>query len=439
MASKFVRELEQAAKKAATETHIPKVKIAPEPPIHSGGRVVGAIRESGLPVAFRSVVDHAALERSLERIGAAVPTGDSSRLVVLAERQLKGRAVEALSTVERQALEEALRAELVRLAPSTNQRRQELLNEAKTLFSAQYRSDVVVATAPAQGGTWVFFHDGSRTAPTVFGESFFPSVPGAPVPVKRPDPRRAGLGGNITWRTSTGRLVAEPPPLPVKAVMLPSGLAPEALEKAPDAVLEEVARARRVALEAAERQAVPVAVRAAPGTRRSGGRIASIVKRTPTEIGGVFDECIIVEGVTGPERPRLLESEMDKVLPSIGKVTDDPELQGMARMHVFGPIFGDETLAGLAYGPHEAANLLASGSTEGFVRADAKRLGRLNVKAGTPVTVTQWVKYRPIKGSKAGRYPFVVAVKYEYTLESGARVQAVIEVSPSGEVTFGVH
>lgn len=41
---------------------------------------------------------------------------------------------------------------------------------------------------------------------------------------------------------------------------------------------------------------------------------------------------------------------MDKVLPKIGDLTDDPRLQGMARMHVFGPIFGDETLAGLAYG-----------------------------------------------------------------------------------------
>jgi hypothetical protein len=108
----------------------------------------------------------------------------------------------------------------------------------------------------------------------------------------------------------------------------------------------------------------------------------------------------------------------------------------MARMHPYGPIFGDETLAGLAYGPHETANLLASGHTEGFARFDAKRAGRLNVKAGTPVKVSQYVQYRPVKGSKAGRYPFVVSVKYEYTLESGARVVAVIDISPKNEVTF---
>ena len=108
----------------------------------------------------------------------------------------------------------------------------------------------------------------------------------------------------------------------------------------------------------------------------------------------------------------------------------------MARMHAYGPVFGDETLAGAAYGPHKTANLLALGNTEAFARFGAKGAGRLNVKAGTPVKVSQYVKYRYVKGTKNGRYPFVVSVKYQYTLESGELVTAVIDISPKGEVTF---
>ncbi|MFG1647385.1 hypothetical protein ACGFMK_44495 [Amycolatopsis sp. NPDC049252] len=385
---------------------------------------------------MRTVVDHAALERALEDVGAALPAGDSARLVAIAEEKLAGRAVEALGAGERRQLLDALREELVKMSPGAAQRQRELLAEAKEMFSAEHGSSVVVSTTPAKGGTWVFFHDGSPTSPVIWGESFFPREPGTPVPVIRPNPKKAGLTGRPTWRTASGTFVTKPPPLPAKPVTIPSGLDAEALEKAPDAVLSEVARARKAAVEAAEKQGMPVKLTAAPGTRRAGGRIATITKVYPTVPGGAWDECVVAEGVTGPEVARMPEAEMDKVLPRIGTLTDAPDLQGMARMHVYGPIFGDETLAGLAYGPHEAANLLASGSTEGFARVGAKQTGRLNVKAGTPVTVSQYVKYRPVKGSPAGRYPFVVSVKYEYTLESGSRAVAVIDISPRGEVTF---
>jgi hypothetical protein len=432
----FVSKLEQAAEEAATHVHVAPAKVGPEPPHHAGGELPHSVPEVTVPVAVRTVVDHAALERALENAGSAVPTGDSARLVAIAEEKLAGRAVEALSAAERQQLVDALRQELVKLSPGAAQRQRQLLADAKAMFSAEYGSAVIVTTASAPGGTWVFFHDGSKTSPVIWGESFFPRQPGTPVPAKRPDLKKAGLTGSPTWRTASGKFVKEPPPLPAKPVTLPSGLDAQALEKAPETVLDEIARARQAAVEAAEKQAAPVKLSATPGTRRAGERIASIRKVYPEVPGGAWDECTVVEGVTGPEVARMPDSEMDKVLPKIGVLTDDPELQGMARMHPYGPIFGDETLAGLAYGPHEAANLLASGHTEGFARFDAKRAGRLNVKAGTPVKVSQYVKYRPVKGSKAGRYPFVVSVKYEYTLESGARAVAVIDISPKGEVTF---
>jgi len=435
----FASKLEKAAEEAVTHTHVPSAKVAPEPPHHAGGELPHGVPERTVPVGIRTVVDHAALERAMDDVGAAVPTGDSARLVALAEEKLAGRAVDALSAAERQQLVDALRSELVKLAAGTTQRRRQLLDEVKGMFSAEHGSSVIVSTTSAPGGTWVYFHDGSPTSPVIWGESFFPNKPGTPVPVKRPDPKRAGLTGKVSWHTPSGKFVTEPPPLPAKPVMLPSGLDAQALEKAPDVVLEEMARARQAALEAAERQAAPVKLSAAPGTRRAGGRIASIEKLYPQLPGGAWDECIVVEGVTGPETARMPDSEMDKVLPRIGAITDDPELLGMARMHPFGPIFGDETLAGLAYGPHEAANLLASGNTEGFARVGAKQTGRVNVKAGTPVRVSQYVKYRPVPRSPAGRYPFVVTVKYEYTLESGAKTIAVIDISPKGDVTFHIQ
>jgi hypothetical protein len=434
----FTTKLEHAAEDAAKHISPPKPKIGPEPLHHSEVDVPSSPHLAGdLPVTARTVIDYAALERTLERGGARVPTGDSARLIALAEERLAGRAVEALSTVERDALDDALRRELVRLSPGAARRQQQLLEEAKAMFRADTGSGVVTSMASAPGGTWVFFHSPSPTSPVIWGESFVPTKTGAPVPKSRPDLKKAGITGTPTWRNSVGKVVSTPPPLPAKPTRMPSGLDPQALEEAPGLILDELARARSAAIEAAQRQAAPVKLYSlAPGTRHAGDRIRLIEKFAPSGPGGTWDELVVVEGVTGPEAPRMPDSEMNKVLPEIGKLTDAPELQGMARMHVFGPIFGDETLAGLAFGPHETANLLASGHTEGFARFGAKGTGRLNVKAGTPVKVSQYVKYRAIKGTKAGRYPFVVSVKYEYTLESGALVTAVIDISPTGEVKF---
>jgi hypothetical protein len=437
----FTSKLEHAAEDAAKHVSSPKVKVGPEPIHHSEVDIPSpqALPESGLPVTARTVVDYPALERALERGGVRVPTGDSARLIALAEERLAGRTLEALSAAERDALEDVLRQEIVKLSPGAARRRQELLKQAQALFRADTGSRVVTTMASVRGGTWVFFHSPSPTSPVIWGESFVPTKAAAMVPKRRPDLKEAGITGTAKWRDSAGNIVSTPPPLPAKPATIPSGLDPQALEQAPALVLDELARARSAALHAVQQQAAPVKLYfLAPGTRRAGDRISRIEKFAPSRPGGTWDELVVVEGVTGPEVPRMSEAEMDKVLPEIGKLTDAPEFQGMARMHVFGPIFGDETLAGLAYGPHETANLLASGHTEGFARFGAKGTGRLNVKAGTPVKVSQYVKYRPVKGTKAGRYPFVVSVKYEYTLESGEFVTAVIDISPTGDVKFFV-
>jgi hypothetical protein len=437
----FITKLEHGAEDAVKHVSAPKKKVGPDPPHHSKVDTPSsphALPESDFPVTARPFVDHPALERALERSGVHVPPGDSARLIALTEERLAGRALDGLKAAEREALEDALRQELVRLSPGAVSRQQELIKQARALSRLGARFGVVkTSTAKVTGGTWVFFHSPSATTPVILSESFVPTKAGAPVP-KRPTLEKAGITGTATWRDSAGRVSSAPPPLPVKPATMPSGLDPQALDQAPALILDEFARARGAALKAAERQAAPIKIYSlAPGTRRAGSRISKIEKFAPSQPGGgAWDELIVAEGVTGPEIRRMPDSEMDKVLPEIGQLTDAPELKGMARMHAFGPIFGDETLAGLAYGPHETANLLASGNTEQFARFGVKGAGRLNVKAGTPVKVSQYVKHRYVKGPIAGRYPFVVTVKYQYTLESGELLTAVIDISPTGKVTF---
>ena len=439
MSTGFTTKLEHAAEDSVKKVAVPKKKVGPDPP-HSShvGSSSQALIDADLPLTARTFVDHPALERALEKGGVRVPSGDSARLIDLAEEWLAGRTLDALKTAERDALENALRQELVKLSTGVKRRQKDLLKDLKEMFSVDIESKVNMSMTSVQGGTWVFFHSPSSTKPVILSEAFVPNKAGAAMPKSRPSFKDAGITGTPTWKDAAGRISSTPPSLPARPTKMPSGLTPPTLDQAPALILEELARARNAAVQAAERQAAPIKlVRLAPGTRHAGDRISRIEKFAPSQPGGEWDELFVVEGVTGQEISRMPNAEMDKVLPEIGTLTNDPQLKGkMARMHVFGPIFGDETLAGVAFGPHEEANLLAMGNTEAFARFGAKGAGRVNVKAGTPVKVSQYVKYRPIKGAKNGRYPFVVSVKYQYTLESGELVTAVINISPKGEVTF---
>lgn len=431
----FGDKLLQAAEQAAAHPPVSRVRPTARP-TRAASMPAAALSRGSLPLLVRSLVDHAGLARTLDRLGAGAAAGKVEHLVALAEEALKGRAVASLSATERARLVDGLRAELVKSALSTEQRRQRLLSEAKRLFSAEAGSALRLRTVPVEGGgTWIFFWSESAGAPVIWGESFFPVRAGAPLPAR---PSLNGLfRGRPRWRTSNGSLVEQPPALPPRPVSMPSGLDQRALDEGPEAVLDEMTRARESAMEAASRLSKPVALRGSPSARRAGERIASIVEtwNPSTSPARAWDRRVVAEGVTGPEVTRLPTQEMDAVLPRIGELTDDPDLLGMARLHVFGPIFGDETLVGLAYGPHEAANLLASAWTEGFARFGAKRMGAINVKAGTPVTVTQYIQNRAIKGAP-GRYPFVVSVKYEYTLEDGKLWTAGFDISPSGQVSL---
>ncbi|HCB06417.1 MAG TPA: hypothetical protein PLZ93_03445 [Nocardioides sp.] len=440
--SKFTDGFTASAKKSAGHVPVPAAKIGPEPPKKHGGNLPPASAvPSGaeLPVLARPFLDRAGLERSLERAGLEAPPGTAAKLIHTAEERLAGRTLNALSDAEREALGDVLRQELARTCPGAELRQKQLREAARQgQFLELGRDEIATTTVP--GGVWIFWWSPSSKGPTILGESFVPRKPGTPVPAARPSPTQAGLKGSPRWRTSSGKVSTTPPPLPKKAVVAASGLSPDALDAMPDLVFDELRRARAAALEAAEKEFKATPLRAKPGLRRAGERIATIEQFAPKVPGGEWDELTVVRGRTGPEVERMASHELDKVLPPQRDLP--PEMQGMARLHVFGPIFGDETLAGLAYGPHQAANLFQKDTAEAFARWDAKRANGLNIKAGMPVKVSQYVKHRRVGGRKL---PFVKTVRYDFTLESGQILTAVIDipdtmwkVPPTGKVDFFV-
>ncbi|MFI9561278.1 hypothetical protein [Nonomuraea endophytica] len=150
--------------------------------------------------------------------------------------------------------------------------------------------------------------------------------------------------------------------------------------------------------------------------------------------GGAWDTKIVIAAVTGPEIQRLPSAELDKVLQPAGDL--DPAYARYARCHALGPILGDEILVGLAYGPHEAFNLLQSNTIEGFLRWDASRTGRLNIKAESKVTVTVFLQHVRVKGRRA---PFLRAAHYDIDLMDGRAAKVVLAIDEAGAVTKEVR
>jgi hypothetical protein len=372
-------------------------------------------------------VDHRALEQALERAQAKIGAGSSARLVSLVEHGLAGRALDGLPAAERAQLVESLRQELVRLCPGAQKRQHEFREQLRQTPRIDVDPDVRRSTVTVAGGTWIFWHSASPTAPVILGEGFAPTRLGNAVPKSRPPPAAAGIAGRPRWRRTDGAIVDAPPPLPMRPALAASGLSRQALEMAPELVLAEFARAGRAAAAVAARARKPLPFKSTSDHRRTGDRITRIEHYAPGVAGGEWDELIVISGVTGPDTARLPASELDRVLPPAGELP--AEFAGYARMHAWGPIFGDETLAGLAYGPHVAVNLLQKNTLEGFGFWDAKRAAKLNVKAGMPVKVSQYVKYRPVAGVQR---PFVRTVRYDFTLEDGTIYTAVLDVPREG-------
>lgn len=450
----FSAKLMAKAEEAVSQAELPAAKIGPDPPhlttpVGAAGTTAKdelslvphtTSGDEPLPVTFRPHVNHITLELALERAGTRLPAGDSARLVALVEEKLGGRAVDALSSAQRSELVSALRNEMAQTSPGA-ERQQRILRElVRKSPSRDITPDVRRSSVTVRGGSWIFWYSPSPTSPVILGESFVPTKLGTPVPKSRPDPVKAGIGGTPRWRTPDGRIIADPLPLPTKPVVARTGLDANALEQGPELILDEVRHAQLAALESAERQAAPVALRGrGAGAGRTGERIHRIEYYTASAPAKdrEWDWLIVVEGVTGPEVTRLSSTELDKVLRPRRTLASN---EGLTRLHAFGPIFGDETLAGLAYGPHEAFNLVQKDTVEDFLRFNAKRMGGINIKAGTPVKVSQYVKDRYVRFAEGGgaRLPFVRTVRYDFTYAPGEFVSVILDITPEGKVSFYV-
>ncbi|MFC6086001.1 polymorphic toxin type 4 domain-containing protein [Sphaerisporangium aureirubrum] len=445
-----------AVNAAVPHPHPAKLAAAPDPPItastlshaspgpgalpspHLPGTVPAGL---GVPSAeapaFRPHVSQARLGLTLERASAALPQGAGARLVAAAEDALGGRTLDQLTAAETGELRAMLQGMIAKSAPGAERLQRELREQMRDLRGAKVGADLAVSSAPAPGGTWLFYHSRSKTDPVIAGEAFVPVRPDTPVPVKPPDPAKAGLAGQPRWRGPDGELTTVRPPLPATPVRARSELGPQALDLGPDLVLAEIRRAQTEAAVQAAAVTRPRKLDARGLTAsRTGTRIFAIERHAYPLKGGAYDEKIVVRTVTGPESARLPDSELDKILPPAGKL-GDPRFQGYARCHAVGPILGDETLAGLAYAPHELFNLLQKNTIEDFLRWNVKRSGRLNVKAGSDVTVSVYLQH--VVTAKGDTIPLLRAAHYDVDLGSGSRATVVLSVDEAGKVDIEVR
>jgi hypothetical protein len=443
----FAREAEEAAAglrkvhpaKVAADPHpghtpVPReaIETHPLPAVPEGHPLPTLATE---PVAFRPYVQMPALSRALEKAGAGLPAGLAPKLIADVETRLAGRALDQLEAAELAKVRQALETKIAASAPAAQRQQAVFRDKARALRNVHFAPEVRVSAAKAPGGTWLFWHSPSPTRPDIWGESFVPTKPHTPVPGRRPNPIDAGITGAPQWRDDLGRPIPERPPVPAKPAVAASQLGAHALDAGPEVILAEVRRAQQRADTAAVAHESPAPLHtksvSGPAAQRTATRITSIERFAAQVPVGEWDELLVVKTTTGKETKRLPSSEMDKVLKPASSLPD-PRYKDWARLHPCGPITGDETLAGLAYGPHEGLNLLQKDTAEAFMRWDAKRQGQLNVKAEMPVTIKQYIKYREIG---AERYPFVRTVKYEFTLENGKVVTAVMDITPEGVVT----
>jgi hypothetical protein len=364
--------------------------------------------------------------------GARLPAGDSARLVVTVESALAGRSIAELSSTEEAALVAKLRADMARSCPGATARQEALLADLRARPRIDLEPDLRQSVVAVDGGMWLFWHTPSPTRPVIRGESFVPTATGNPVP-KRPAAALAGITGQPKWLGADGKLTSLPPPIPTSPARAASGLDPSALAAGPGIILDEFRRARLAALDAAQKQLAPVVARTTAGMRHTGTRIARMRIFVSEVLGGEWDILYEIDGSVGREIQRLPSTELDKVLAPVGEL--GPGYENWARLHGFGPIFGDETLAGLAYGPHAAFNLMQKDITEAFARWSAKSGGHLNVKAGMEVKVRQYVKYRTVNGAER---PFVRTVRYDFTLEDQSIVTAIMDITSTGEISLSV-
>jgi hypothetical protein len=287
---------------------------------------------------------------------------------------------------------------------------------------------VVHTSVDLPSGVWTFFHT-SGADPIVVRETFTP-VSGGSLTDTIAIPARPTFPGKGTprWLGRSGSIYRAPPAAGSRPPAVVTGIPVTLLRDAPPAIAEQLFRTEAANL---ARTRVPVTnkkveiVGAVPATEEGktgtlGYGIERIIFKGPDEPGGAYDYKVTVEGTALPSVPRPGDED---VLPRGGLLG----LMDAVRLHLWGPILGDSTPAGLAYGPAKL-NRLQLDTIEGFLKT-----GKRGSAVGAKVRATAYIKTKMVRGKL---YPFLQTAVYEITLEDGSVQSFELGVDENGEV-FG--
>jgi len=287
---------------------------------------------------------------------------------------------------------------------------------------------VVHTSVDLPAGVWTFFHT-SGADPIVVRETFTP-VGGGPPSSATTIPARPAFPGKGTprWLGRSGRIYKAPPAVGTGPPAVITGIPVTLLRDAPPAIADQLFRTEAAKL---ARTRVPVTdtkaevVGAIPAEEQGkavtlGYGIERIVYERPAGPGGAYDYKVTVEGTARPSLPRPGDED---VLPRGGLLS----LMDAVRLHLWGPILGDSTPAGLAYGPEEL-NRRQLDTIEGFLKT-----GKRGSAAGAKVRATAYIKNKVVRGKL---YPFLQTAVYEITLEDGSVQSFELGIDEDGKV-FG--
>ncbi|PLS86855.1 MAG: hypothetical protein CYG60_05035 [Actinobacteria bacterium] len=290
---------------------------------------------------------------------------------------------------------------------------------ARTMTGAVSKG-VTTTTVDTPEGVWVFASTGS-VDPVIVEEAFVPRIAGAQPPKSRP-PYPAKTG-RPRWLLADGSLTYAEPTIPLHPERAPTGPAPGILEKAPGILIEQLMRAERRRSGAAW---VPLTSKLV----KFGRNVDSRLRRTlglgidsmeiyrPTQSSGqAYDTLVVIKGRTGRAPERVPDAD---VLPQVSEVFGENAPEKWARLHAWGPILGDSTPAGLAYGPVEL-NKLQRDTIEKY----------LNEWKSVELEVSVYLSHRKVDGST---YPFVRTVKYRWATSDGNIAQVALALDKDGKV-----
>jgi hypothetical protein len=338
-------------------------------------------------------------------------------LVNRAHDWLGSRRIIDLSPAELERFRAEIRAYMIEKEKGFAAVRLTAKQTARTLVGAT-GSPVTASRVDLTEGSWYFFHTDASN-PVVVSEMFVPyAVASQAVLPKRPAfPSGAARGGRNSgsgaprWLDS-GVIGAKPPALSASPPRVLSGLPGAAMTEGPALVVDQLTRAE---LRQLSRSWIPFTNKevhfiGVPEQRlkRTLGLGIDSIEYLPVAAGGgtTFDLRVRVKGWLGMEAVRTGDENVLPLPEALG--LDELGLVGYQRLHLWGPILGDSTTAGIAYGSNDF-NRVQLASIEKYLKA-----GHRGNTSAVHLEATAFIKLRKIGDDT---YPFVHEVSYEYTVD----------------------